>query len=281
MRYFLEVSYKGTNYSGFQSQKNANTIQAEIEKALTILFRISASQIKSVPGRDVIPGYPGIIKSSADEPSGYRDGINLIGSSRTDAGVHAVQNFFHFDFDGEINPRLVYKVNSILPADIVVQKFIPVRDDAHCRFDAISREYKYFIYRHKDPFLKDRAFYFPYKIDLELMQKAAGIINESNDFTSFSKRKTQVKTFTSIINQSEWMRENGCLVYHVKANRFLRGMVRAFTATMLQIGRKKLSLDDFRKIIEARDCTLASFAVPAHGLFLVKVEFPLNYFDDK
>ena len=114
MRYFLEVSYKGTNYSGFQSQKNANTIQAEIEKALTILFRISASQIKSVPGRDVIPGYPGIIKSSADEPSGYRDGINLIGSSRTDAGVHAVQNFFHFDFDGEINPRLVYKVNSVL-----------------------------------------------------------------------------------------------------------------------------------------------------------------------
>ena len=156
-----------------------------------------------------------------------------------------------------------------------------MRDDAHCRFDAINREYKYFIYGHKDPFLKDRAFYFPYKIDLELMQKAAGIINESNDFTSFSKRKTQVKTFTSIIYQSEWVRENGCLVYHVKANRLLRGMVRALTATMLQMEGKNFPWMISRKIIEARDCTLASFAVPAHGLFLVKVEFPLNYFDDK
>ena len=278
MRYFLEVSYKGTNYSGFQSQKNANTIQAELEKALTILFRIPASQVKGVADGYEIPGYPGI-KSGGDDPPGYRDGINLIGSSRTDAGVHAVQNFFHFDYDGEINPRLLYKVNSILPPDIVVQKFIPVRDDAHCRFDAINREYKYFIYGHKDPFLNDRAFYFPYKIDLGQMQKAAGIIKECTDFTSFSKRKTQVKTFTSIIDQSEWVRESGCLVYHVKANRFLRGMVRALTATMLQIGREKLSLDDFRKIIDARDCTLASFAVPAHGLFLVKVEFPLNYFN--
>ena|SRR5687767_8771574 len=281
MRYFLEVSYKGTNYSGFQSQKNANTIQAEVEKALTILFRTPSSQMKGVPGSYEIPGYPVIMKSRGIESPGFRDGINLIGSSRTDAGVHAVQNFFHFDFDGEINPRLLYKVNSILPPDIVVQKFIPVKDDAHCRFDAVNREYKYFIYGHKDPFLNDRAFYFPYKIDLGLMQKAAGIIKASKDFTSFSKRKTQVKTFTSIIDQSEWVRENGCLVYHVKANRFLRGMVRALTATMLQIGREKLSLDEFRKIIEARDCTLASFAVPAHGLFLVKVEFPLNYFDDK
>jgi len=286
MRYFLEVSYKGTNYSGFQSQKNANTIQAEIENALTILFRIPATPLKGVTEVYDLPGQPASTSSGGDNPLQNGDGIRLIGSSRTDAGVHAVQNFFHFDtslplhswrgIEGEA--RLLYKINSILPPDIVVQKFMPVRIDAHCRFDAINREYKYFIYGHKDPFLSDRAFYFPYKIDLGLMQKAAGIIKECNDFTSFSKRKTQVKTFNSIINQSEWMRESKCLVYHVKANRFLRGMVRALTATMLQIGGK-LSLDDFRKIIAARDCTLASFAVPAHGLFLISVEFPDNYFN--
>ena len=273
MRYFLEVSYKGTNYSGFQSQKNANTIQAEVEKALTIIFRIPASSLKEQ--NDI----PSSTRSGEENPPENGGGVKLFGSSRTDAGVHAAQNYFHFDYDGEINPRLLYKVNSILPLDIVVQKFIPVREAAHCRFDAINREYKYFIYGHKDPFLNDRAFYFPYKIDVGLMQKASEIIKEYNDFTSFSKRKTQVKTFTSIINQSEWVREGGCLVYRVKANRFLRGMVRALTATMLQIGRGKLSLDDFRKIIEARDCTLASFAVPAHGLFLVTVEFPPNYFN--
>jgi len=279
MRYFLEVSYKGTNYSGFQSQKNANTIQAEIENALTMLFRMPASQLKTVAELYDLPGQPASTGSGGDNPLQNGDGIRLIGSSRTDAGVHAVQNFFHFDYDGEIKPPLLYKINSILPPDIVVQKFIPVRVDAHCRFDAINREYKYFIYGHKDPFLKDRAFYFPYKIDLGLMQKAAEIIKECNDFTSFSKRKTQVKTFNSIIIQSEWIREGKCLVYHVKANRFLRGMVRALTATMLQIGRGKLSLDDFRKIMAARDCTLASFAVPAHGLFLISVEFPANYFN--
>lgn len=278
MRYFLEVSYKGTNYSGFQSQKNANTIQAEVEKALTILFRVPATQLKGVSDQHDIPTSV-IKKSYGDDLPGNGDVIKLIGSSRTDAGVHAVQNFFHFDYNGEINPRYLYKINSIIPPDIVVQKFIPVRENAHCRFDAINREYKYFIYGHKDPFLNDRAFYFPYKIDVGLMQKAAGIIKEYHDFTSFSKRKTQVKTFTSVINQSEWVRESGCLVYHVRANRFLRGMVRALTATMLQIGRGKLSLDDFRKIIEARDCMLASFAVPAHGLFLVAVEFPAGYFD--
>lgn len=280
MRYFLEVSYKGTNYSGFQSQKNANTIQAEVEKALTIIFRVPASPLKGIEGQyDNIPEQQVLIRSGDDDSRGNGDSIRLLGSSRTDAGVHAVQNFFHFDYDGEINPGLLYKVNAILPPDIVVQKFIPVRLNAHCRFDAIFREYKYFIYGHKDPFLDDRAFYFPYKIDLELMQRAAGIIKECNDFTSFSKRKTQVKTFRSIINQSEWIREGGCLIYHVKANRFLRGMVRALTATMLQIGRGKLSLDEFRNIIVARDCTQASFAVPAHGLFLVSVEFPLNFFD--
>ena len=240
-RYFLEVSYKGTNYSGFQTQKNANSIQAEVEKAFLIL---------------------------------QRQGVVLTGSSRTDTGVHALQNFFHFDFEKELHPQFIYKVNSILPSDIVVKKVYPVPADAHCRFDAISREYKYFIYRHKDPFLKDRAFYFPYRLDIKKLMDAADILKLYHDFTSFSKRNTQVKSFICEVHKSEWYFDNDCLVYNVRANRFLRGMVRALTATMLRIGRGIIDLDEFKKIIESKNCMAASFAVPPHGLFLTSVEMP-------
>ena len=239
-RYFLEVSYKGTAYSGFQSQENANTIQAEVETAFEIL---------------------------------QKERLVMTGSSRTDAGVHALQNFFHFDYEGPVNPKFVYKINAILPADIVVKNIRQVSNEAHCRFDALSREYKYFIYQHKNPFLADRAYYFPFTLDMELMQQAAAILKEYSDFTSFSKRNTQVKTFQCSILESRWIEENGCLVYNVKANRFLRGMVRALTATMLKVGRGKISLDEFRQVIEAKDCTKASFAVPAHGLFLISVAY--------
>jgi tRNA pseudouridine38-40 synthase len=249
-RYFLEVSYKGTNYSGFQMQKNANSIQEEVEKAFLILLK---------------------------------EKVLLTGSSRTDSGVHALQNFFHFDSGSPLHlwrgikgeeDKLVYKINAILPPDIVVKNIFPVALDAHCRFDAISREYKYFIYREKNPFLSDRAFYFPYKLDMERLHQAAGILKDYNDFTSFSKRNTQVKTFICQVQISEWLLENGCLVYHVKGNRFLRGMVRALTATMLKVGRGIIDTGDFAKIIEAKDCTKASFAVPPHGLFLTSVEYP-------
>jgi len=247
-RYFIELSYKGTNYSGFQSQQNThNTIQAALEKAFKIL---------------------------------QKDEVLLVSSSRTDAGVHALQNYFHFDYNGAIHPQFVYKTNAILPADIVVKKIIPVAPDAHCRFDALSREYKYFIYAKKNPFLQDRAYYFPYRLDIEKLKEAAEIIKEYKDFTSFSKRNTQVKTFECRILESEWLFENNCLVYHVKANRFLRGMVRALTATMLKIGRGKTSLKEFRSIIEAKDCTQASFAVPAQGLFLINVAYPQGYFGE-
>ncbi|HEY6504406.1 MAG TPA: tRNA pseudouridine(38-40) synthase TruA [Chitinophagaceae bacterium] len=244
-RYFLEVSYKGAGYSGFQVQENANTVQAEIEKAFEIL---------------------------------QKDKVILTASSRTDAGVHALQNFFHFDYEKAAHPQFVYKMNAILPGDIVIRRLIPVKDAAHSRFDAISREYKYFIYRHKDPFLRDRAFYFPYKLDIDKLRQAAGIIKEYEDFTSFSKRNTQVKTFICRIIESEWLMENGCLVYHVKGNRFLRGMVRALTATMLKIGRGKMSIDEFHAVMQAKDCTKASFSVPSTGLFLVSVEYPSGYF---
>ena len=245
MRYFLEVAYKGTNYSGFQSQKNANTIQAEIEKALKILVK---------------------------------EELELTGSSRTDAGVHAFQNYFHFDFDSELSKDLLYNLNAILPDDITIKDLLKVNDNAHCRFDATSREYKYYIYQRKDPFLVDKAFYFPYTLNIDSMQEAAGIFKEYSDFTSFSKRNTQVKSFLCEIQESQWLFENECIVYQVKSNRFLRGMVRALTATMLKLGRGKMDLNAFRNIVEAKDCTLANFAVPAHGLFLMKVSFPPGYF---
>jgi tRNA pseudouridine38-40 synthase len=169
-------------------------------------------------------------------------------------------------------------MNAILPTDIVLHQLIPVKKDAHCRFDALSREYKYFIYWHKNPFLKDRAFYFPYSLQFERMQRAAEIIREYTDFTSFSKRNTQAKTAICEIMESRWDLEKDQAIFHVKADRFLRGMVRALVATMLQLGREKISIDEFRHIIENKDCREASFAVPAHGLFLIEVKYPDNYF---
>lgn len=237
-RYFLEVAYRGTAYSGFQSQENANTIQQEVEQAFRTL---------------------------------QRNAVVLTGSSRTDAGVHALQNFFHFDFESPLHPQFVYKINAILPSDIVVRSVQQVADDAHCRFDASSRVYDYFIYRSKDPFLEDRAWYFPYTLNMEALQEAAALLMRYHDFTSFSKRNTQVKTFECSIMESSWRQQQDCLVYRVRANRFLRGMVRALVATMLQVGRGTLSLEDFTAVIDAKDCTRASFAAPAHGLFLVEV----------
>ncbi len=239
-RYFLEVSYKGSNYSGFQKQENANTIQSEIEKAFSVL---------------------------------HRNDIGLTGSSRTDTGVHALQNYFHFDYDRPIHDQFLYKINAILPEDIVVLNIRIVNDNAHCRFDATSRVYKYCVYQAKNPFLNDSAYYFPYKIDFDKLSEAARIIMHYNDFTSFSKRNTQVKHFLCTIEQSEWRQEGILLVYQVKANRFLRGMVRGLTATMLKVGRGKISIEDLKQIIEGKDSSKADFAVPAKGLSLMKVEF--------
>lgn len=243
-RYFMEVMYKGTQYSGFQVQDNAVTIQSEIEKAFAVL---------------------------------QRKEVDLTGSSRTDANVHAIQNFFHFDFDEPLHPQFLYKINAILPRDIVVKNVYLMEQDAHCRFDATGRTYQYYIYQKKDPFLEDRAYFFPYTIDLPLMQEAAGIVKEYRDFTSFSKRNTQVKTYLCSIDISEWKIEKDLLVYRVSGNRFLRGMVRGLVGTMLQVGRGKITIDDFRKIIESKDCSNADFAVPGHGLFLVEVNYPAGY----
>jgi tRNA pseudouridine38-40 synthase len=241
MRYFLKVSYKGTKYAGFQIQHNSNTIQGQVQKALAIICR---------------------------QP------ISLTGSSRTDAGVHALENYFHFDIDTKFPASWIYNLNAILPLDIVVQSVTPVAEDAHCRFLASSRLYHYCITTIKDPFLTETAWYFPYSLDTQLLNEAAQILYNYSDFTSFSKRNTDVHTKRCTIIKSEWTVKDSGLTFKIEANRFLRGMVRGLVGTMLLVGRKKIVLSDFEKIIEARDCTKANFATPAHGLFLVKVQYP-------
>lgn len=237
-RYFIEVAYDGSNYSGFQVQPNAPTIQSEVEKALSILFRQS---------------------------------FGLTGSSRTDAGVHALQNFFHVDTEVSIENKHIYNLNAILPYDIVVKGIYTVPKTAHSRFDATHRLYKYVIYQQKNPFLHQKGWHYPFKIDVELLHQAATIIKEYQDFTSFSKRNTQVKNFICNINTSQWAVENGSIIYTVAANRFLRGMVRALASTMLKVSRGNISLQEFRNIIEKKDCTFADFAAPPYGLFLNQV----------
>lgn len=240
-RYFLEVSYKGNRYSGFQVQDNAPTIQQEVEKAFSIL---------------------------------QKEAVTLTGSSRTDAGVHALQNFFHFDYANTIHPQFLYKLNAILPDDIVLKNIYRVAPDAHCRFNAEARTYQYRIYRSKNPFLQDRAFFFPFKADAALLHQAAAIIKAHTNFASFSKRNSQVKTFNCNILTSRWQLTEDEWVYEVSANRFLRGMVRGLTATMLLVARGKINLQQFENIIAAEDCTQANFDVPGHGLCLMKVSYP-------
>jgi tRNA pseudouridine38-40 synthase len=242
-RYFLEVSYKGTNYSGFQIQENAGSIQEEVERALETFLRKK---------------------------------IGLTGSSRTDTGVHALQNFFHFDYEGVIEDQSLYNLNALLPGDISVRNIFPVGAEANCRFDASSREYRYYVYGKKNPFLADRAYFFPYPLDREKLESAADLLRGYTDFSAFAKRNSQVKTFECAIRESRWEEEGECLVYHVMANRFLRGMVRGLVGTMLQVGRGKISLAQFGRVIEEKDNQSADFSVPGHGLFLFRVNFPVS-----
>jgi tRNA pseudouridine38-40 synthase len=186
-RYFLELAYKGTRYSGFQKQENANTIQAEVEKA----FRILQGQ-----------------------------SVNLVGSSRTDAGVHALQNYFHFDYD-ELHPQFLYKMNAILPDEIVLKQIHTVPVDAHARFGATSRRYEYRIYQSKNPFLQEFALYYPFKIDFELMKEAAEMVKQHNDFFAFCKTNTQVKNFNSTICISEWLKKDDLVIYTIAIGFFV------------------------------------------------------------
>ena len=241
-RYFIEVMYKGTGYAGFQAQDNAITIQGEMERALQIYFRRK---------------------------------IALTCSSRTDAGVHAKQNYFHFDDCGsEIEwQSAVYHLNAILPQGIVIKGIRRVLPDAHSRFDAESRVYEYSLYVKKNPFWEDRAYYFPYRLDIHRLNEAAEILLATHDFEAFSKKNTQVKTFQCVLKESKWGEEGERVVYRVEGNRFLRGMVRGLVGTMLRVGTGKASLEKFREIIESKDCRKADFSMPPEGLMLIEVRF--------
>lgn len=244
-RYFIEVCYQGGAYAGFQVQRNAVTVQAEVERAMRVFFR---------------------------------EEIGLTGSSRTDSGVHAIQNYFHFDFEGEINDGMLYNLNSILATDIAVRSLRKVAPGSHCRFDAIWRQYRYVVYGRKEPFLRETAYYFPYRVDPGLMMLAAEMVRGHRDFRVFAKRNMQVKTFDCMVIESVWQREGGCMIYRVRANRFLRGMVRGLVGTMLLVGRGKMALEHFAGIMEGVEPAGVDFSVPGHGLCLERVEYPRGYF---
>lgn len=246
-RYFIEIAYKGTHFKGFQIQQNAASIQGEINKALLIILK---------------------------------QDIATTTSSRTDAGVHALQNFLHFDTEIDLPSSLVYNLNSIIHEDIVVVKIHAVADAAHARFDASSREYAYHIIHNKNPFLRESAYYMPLSLDISLMQEAAQILVRHTNYESFCKRNTDVKTFECSISSSYLEQNEQELIYHVKSNRFLRGMVRAIVGTLILVGRKKISVTEFEEILLSKNCNNADFSAPAHGLFLEKVHYPPSIFKD-
>ena len=246
IRYFIEVRYLGTDLAGFQIQKNAITVQEEVEKAMGIYLR----------GR-----------------------VHLTGSSRTDTGVHALQNYFHVDLEEALPEGCAYNFNSLLPAGIAVLSVRRVRADAHCRFDALWRQYGYRVYRRKDPFLRDRAYYYPYRLDEEKMEEAAALVRLQEEFGAFTKRNAQVSNFRCVIMESQWQREQGQLVYRVRSNRFLRGMVRGLAGTMLQVGRGRMSIEEFRQLLKDGEQSGVDFSVPGFGLCLERVEFGEGYFD--
>lgn len=242
MRYFIKLAYKGTNYFGWQYQPDAISVQETLNKALSTLLRIN---------------------------------IDILGAGRTDFGVHAKEMFAHFDYETEIDTKkIVYKMNSFLPKDIAIFDLIKVHDDAHARFDATKRTYEYHIHTKKNAFESDDSWYYSLPLDVEKMNEACKILFEYIDFECFSKTHTDVNTFNCKIFEANWKQNEEKLVFTIAADRFLRNMVRAIVGTMINIGSGKVSLNDFRKIIESKNRSKAGFSVPAHGLYLTKIEYP-------
>ena len=243
-RYFIYLSYNGRNYCGWQSQPNGVSIQSVVEKALSLILREKA---------------------------------HLDAAGRTDAGVHAMDMVAHFDAT-EIPINLVENLNSILPPDIAVNKIARVKNEAHARFDALARTYHYYITYKKDPFYGNYAYKIHRKLDVEAVNKAAATLFDFTDFTSFSKLHTDTKTNNCRILQAEFVPHGDGLYFVVRADRFLRNMVRAIVGTLLEVGRGKMNIDEFRAIIEAKDRCRAGTSVPAQGLFLIKVEYRNDIF---
>ena len=243
-RYFIEIAFKGTNYHGWQLQPNALSVQAEIEKAIATLTRSA---------------------------------IKTTGSGRTDTGVHARFFVAHFDTINRLpdsGSDFLYKINALLPKDIAIVNIYPVRPDAHARYSAISRTYKYTISRVKDPFNLELSWYYAGPLNILLMNKAACKLLDYSDFTSFSKLHSDVNTFNCQLYEAIWSMDFDQLIFTIRGNRFLRNMVRSIVGTMIDLGRGKLDLDDITRIVEGKNRCLASFSAPAEGLALVDVQYP-------
>ena len=238
----------GTNFHGWQFQDNANSIQEELEKALsTVLEKKVAIQ----------------------------------GSSRTDTGVHARQQYAHFDLESPLNDikTLIYRLNRFLPKDISISNILKVSDEAHARFDATGRKYIYRIIQNKNPFVQDISALYTREMDLELMNQACQILFQHIDYQCFSKVKTDVFTYNCSIKQAEWILNGDIFEFHIESDRFLRGMVRAVVGTLLNVGYHKLSLADFEQIILSKNRKNAGMAVKAKGLTLERVYYPDEYFE--
>ena len=240
MRYFITFSYDGTAYHGWQIQPHSVTVQEELQKALSTLMR---------------------------KP------MEVVGAGRTDTGVHARKMIAHFDHDEVLDcPQLVYKLNRLLPRDIAVQHVKPVADDMHARFSAKSRTYHYYVHLDKNPFLRSYSWQVYGNPDFELMNRAARVLMEYKDFTSFSKVNTDTKTNDCTITEARWDRVGeDQWRFTVTANRFLRNMVRAIVGTLMEVGRGRMTIEQLRSVIEAKDRCRAGDSVPGNALFLVEV----------
>ena len=246
-RYFLYFSYNGTAYHGWQIQPNGISVQEIVCNCMSTVLRTK---------------------------------IQITGAGRTDTGVHAKLMVAHFDLESTLYPEynLLDKLNSILPHDISIHKIIEVIPTAHARFDAISRSYEYHVVTKKDVFKKGFAAQINDKLDFESMNKAAQLLLKHSDFTSFSKLHTDVKTNICLITHAEWTQLDDEWVFKISANRFLRNMVRAIVGTLFEVGNHKMSVDEFRAVIEAKNRCRAGVSVPAHGLYLVDIQYPIDIF---
>ena len=246
-RYFLYFSYKGTAYHGWQYQPNGISVQEVLTKSLCTILRTT---------------------------------IELTGAGRTDTGVHAKLMVAHFDYLGNFPAEfdLVMKLNSLLPTDIAVLKIAEVQPDAHARFDAMSRKYEYHVVLQKSVFRNELATRLRDNLNFQAMNTAANTLKEFRDFTSFSKLHTDVKTNNCRITVAQWKQHDDEWVFTIQADRFLRNMVRAIVGTLLEVGRGKMTLTEFASVIEAQDRCKAGVSVPAHGLYLVDIQYPESIF---
>ena len=242
MRYFLKLSYNGAPFHGWQVQPNAVSVQSTIEEALSTVLR---------------------------------ENISIVGAGRTDTGVNARQMYAHFDYDTEIPDfgKLINSLNRLVGKDIAIYDIIKVADDAHARFDATARTYKYFVTHQKSPFLYPLSWHCPQSLDYEKMNEACEVLKRHIDFTSFSKLHTDVKTNNCRIDYAHWQKEGEMMVFTITADRFLRNMVRAVVGTLVEVGRGKISVEEFEQIILKKDRCSAGTSMPPQALFLWKVNY--------